>query len=87
MDCFQAAAEAAPSDTEVWRWLATVRRRLGDIAGAVEAWRRVLVLSPDEWEARNDLGTALMEANAFEERRTSPSARLSPAAVIRRWWR
>jgi Flp pilus assembly protein TadD len=67
VDSFQAAAASAPADTEIWRWLATVRRRLGDIAGAVQAWRHVLVLSPDEWEARNDLGTALMEANAFEE--------------------
>jgi Flp pilus assembly protein TadD len=64
---FQVAATAAPDDPEIWRWLATVRRRLGDIPGAVQAWRRVLALSPDEWQARNDLGTALMEARAFEE--------------------
>jgi Flp pilus assembly protein TadD len=64
---FQVAAASAPADPEIWRWLATVRRRLGDILGAVQAWRRVLELSPDEWPARNDLGNALMEASALDE--------------------
>ena len=65
--CFQAAAATAPEDVETWRWVASVSRRLGDVAGAVRAWRRVVALSPDEWAARNDLGTALMEARAFDE--------------------
>jgi uncharacterized protein (TIGR02466 family) len=67
---FQSASVASPDDADTWRWLGRILVTIGDLRAAVVAWRRVLALSPDEWQARNELGAALMETRAFDEAAT-----------------
>jgi len=49
-------------DTRLLAQLARARRDLGDEAGALEAWRRVLAVNPGEPDANQNVGEALLEA-------------------------
>lgn len=68
---FQMALAQSPEAVETWRWLARVFRKVGHVTAATQAWRQVVALAPDDWLARNDLGTSLMEARDFEKAETA----------------
>jgi uncharacterized protein (TIGR02466 family) len=64
---FRAALAKAPDDADTWRWLSRVLRTVDDLPAAVIACRRAVELTPEEWQARGELATLLLEARAFEE--------------------
>lgn len=81
---FGAAVELAPDDLDSWRALARARYGLEDIDGALKAWQRVIAVSPGDWEAHNDTGSAFMEQNdwARAEGAFTTAAKLAPDQPI-----
>lgn len=81
---FGAAVALAPNELESWRGLARARHSLDDVDGAIEAWLRVIALSPADWEAHNDAGAAFLERNdwARAEAAFAAAAELAPDQPI-----
>jgi uncharacterized protein (TIGR02466 family) len=81
---FGAAVALAPDDVDSWRGLARARHSLEDVDGAIEAWQRVIELSPADWEAHNDAGGAFMERNdwARADAAFAAAAELAPDQPI-----
>lgn len=81
---FGAAVALAPDDVDSWRGLARARHSLEDVDGAIQAWQRVIALSPADWEAHNDAGGAFMERNdwARAEAAFAAAAELAPDQPI-----
>lgn len=81
---FRAAVALDPDDLASWRGLARARQSIEDVDGAIEAWQRVIALSPADWEAHNDAGGAFMERNdwARAEAAFVAAAELAPDQPI-----
>jgi tetratricopeptide (TPR) repeat protein len=76
-------AERRPEDIRLLARLARARRDLGDEAGALKAWRRVLAVNPGEPDANQNIGEALLEAGelaaAADHLAAAAPAALKPA--------
>ena len=53
-------ADAVPEDAEVWRRLGRLLNEVDDAEAAVDAWRRVLGLSPEDLQAHGRIGKLLL---------------------------
>jgi Flp pilus assembly protein TadD len=67
----QRATAAAPEIGLGWYNLGLIRRRLGDLAGALEAYREARRLSPDHPETHQNLAVALLLGGDIEGARSS----------------
>lgn len=76
---YQEAVAAAPNEVEAWVGLARTLQSLHHVSGAIDAWERVLVLSPDSWQAHNDLGAALIERREWERAQAAFDAAMAAA--------
>ena len=52
---WERTSEASPNKPRVWNNLGYARQQAGDSEGAIRAYRRVLLLDPGHWRARNNL--------------------------------
>jgi len=67
----QRATAAAPEISLGWYNLGLIRRRLGDIAGALEAYREARRLQPDHPETHQNLAVALLLGGDIDGARSS----------------
>ena len=67
----QRATAAAPEISLGWYNLGLIRRRLGDIAGALEAYREARRLNPEHAETHQNLAVALLLGGDIEGARSS----------------
>ena len=67
----QRATAVAPEIGLGWYNLGLIRRRLGDLAGALEAYREARRLSPDHAETHQNLAVALLLGGDIEGARSS----------------
>ena len=67
----QRATAVAPEIGLAWYNLGLIRRRLGDLAGALEAYREARRLSPDHAETHQNLAVALLLGGDIEGARSS----------------
>ncbi len=67
----QRATTAAPEISLGWYNLGLIRRRLGDIAGALEAYREARRLQPDHAETHQNLAVALLLGGDIDGARSS----------------
>jgi tetratricopeptide (TPR) repeat protein len=67
----QRASAAAPEISLGWYNLGLIRRRLGDIAGALEAYRAARRLQPDHPETHQNLAVALLLGGDIDGARSS----------------
>ncbi len=67
----QRATAAAPEISLGWYNLGLIRRRLGDIAGALEAYREARRLQPEHAETHQNLAVALLLGGDIEGARSS----------------
>ena len=56
-----------PDQQSAWKMLGAVFAQEGQHSEALDAWRMVVNLSPDDAAARYNLGVALQSAGSFEE--------------------
>ncbi|MBM5783559.1 MAG: glycosyltransferase [Cyanobacteria bacterium K_DeepCast_35m_m1_288] len=89
----QRATAAAPEISLGWYNLGLIRRRLGDIAGALEAYREARRLQPEHAETHQNLAVALLLGGDIDGARSSfrqamtllnQQGRSSEAAQLRR---
>ena len=67
----QRATAAAPEISLGWYNLGLIRRRLGDIAGALEAYRDARRLQPEHAETHQNLAVALLLGGDIDGARSS----------------
>lgn len=77
------AAAADPQSVQAWRLLGVFREKLGDCAGALEAYDRALSLSPDDVGLVRDLArlASLVDMPQLAERFLLRARRQDPASV------
>ena len=65
----EAAVRLKPGEGTWWYQLGTARYRLGDREGALEAWRRAVLVDGGQWEAMNNLAWVALEEGRVAEAR------------------
>jgi uncharacterized protein (TIGR02466 family) len=63
---YRQALAIEPEDAACLRGSARALEALHDVPGTIDAWRRVIALARDDWEAQNRLGAALMEVRDWD---------------------
>jgi tetratricopeptide (TPR) repeat protein len=67
LDALDNARRLAPGRADVLRWIGNITRSLGDIEGAIAAYRHALALDSDFAVVRFDLARLLMQREAFRD--------------------
>jgi tetratricopeptide (TPR) repeat protein len=76
LEALDAARRAAPGRADVLRWIGNITRSLGDIEGAIAAYRHALSLDADFAVVRFDLARLLMQREAWKDAETELLAAL-----------
>ncbi len=63
----EAAAALDPGISGIWRGLAGARAAIGDTVGAIQAYRRLVAIAPDDAEALNNIGVLLLQAGDLDQ--------------------
>jgi Flp pilus assembly protein TadD len=79
----EAALEVDPGRAEAWNLLGVALRRLGEVAGALDAWQRALELDPEGWDTLYNLGTEAAAAEREELARDALSRFVAGAPAER----
>jgi tetratricopeptide (TPR) repeat protein len=67
LDALRSARTLAPERADVLRWTGNITRSLGDVDGAIRAYREALALDADFAAVRFDLARLLMQRELWEE--------------------
>ncbi len=67
LEALESARRIAPSRSDVLRWIGNITRSLGDVDGAIRAYRDALVLDADFAAVRFDLARLLMQRESWDE--------------------
>jgi tetratricopeptide (TPR) repeat protein len=76
LEALAAARAIAPARADVLRWIGNITRSLGDVDGAIRAYRDALELDADFAAVRFDLARLLMQRERWREAETELTAAL-----------
>ncbi len=76
LEALDAARVAAPGRADVLRWIGNITRSLGDVEGAIAAYRDALTLDGDFAAVRFDLARLLAQRDAWSEAEAELNAAL-----------
>ncbi len=76
LEALDTARAAAPGRADVLRWIGNITRSLGDVEGAIAAYRHALALDADFAVVRFDLARLLMQREAWAEAEAELNAAL-----------